>query len=102
MLKVSVPPETLGSSPGSAAAGCDWEAQGAAHNWPSIVRVRPAGISLSHRALATPVAGRAQCGLIELCFGGRTALDLCLSRVRTGVVAMRQDCNYQLDTMKKG
>jgi hypothetical protein len=35
-----------------------------------------------------------QCGLVALCFGGRMALDLRLSRVRTGVVAMRQDSNY--------
>jgi hypothetical protein len=28
------------------------------------------------------------------CFGGRMALDLCLSRACTGVVAMRQDSNY--------
>ena len=92
-------------------------------------RVWPAGISLSHRTLATPVAGRAQCtltrspgdtlvqlasgldghcvkkqcGLVGLCFGGHMALDLRLSRVRTGVAAMRQDCNYyQLDTTKLG
>jgi hypothetical protein len=32
-----------------------------------------------------------QCGLAELCFGGRTALDLHLSRVRKGVAAMGQD-----------
>ena len=30
------------------------------------------------------------------------ALDLRLSRVRTGVAAMRQDCNYQLDIRKLG
>jgi hypothetical protein len=81
----------------------------------------PVGISLSHRALATPVAGRAQCtltrslgaqcflhtlvrpvygldvrcvkkqcGLVGLCFGGRMAFDLRLSRARTEDVAMRQ------------
>ena len=85
-------------------------------------RVWPAGISLSHRALAAPVAGRVQCtltrspgvrcfldtlvrlasgldvrcvkkqcGLVGLCFRGRVALDLRLSRVCTGVAAMRQD-----------
>ena len=44
-----------------------------------------------------------QCGLVGLCFGGRMALDLRLSRVRTGVAAMRQDSNYyQLDTTKLG
>ena len=41
-----------------------------------------------------------QCDLAELCFRGCTALDLHLSRVRTGVAAMRQDCNYHLDTTK--
>ena len=30
------------------------------------------------------------------------ALDLCLSRVRTGVAAMGQDCNYELDITKLG
>jgi hypothetical protein len=30
------------------------------------------------------------------------ALDLRLCRVRTGVAAMGQDCNHQLDNMKKG
>ena len=30
------------------------------------------------------------------------ALNLRLSRVRTGVAVMRQDCNYQLDTTKLG
>ena len=35
-----------------------------------------------------------QCGLVGLCFGGRMAFDLRLSRARTGVVAMRQDSNY--------
>ena len=88
-------------------------------------RVWPSGMSLSHCALATPVAGRAQCtltrspgvrcflrhigaagfrvgcvlckkqwGLVGLCFGGRMALNLRLSRVHTGVVVMRQESNY--------
>ena len=30
----------------------------------------------------------------------RMALDLRLSRVRTGVAAMGEECNYQLDIMK--
>ena len=95
--------------------------------------VWPAGMSLSHHALATSVAGRAharwhgcklygvfshtlvrlasglseqcvkkQSGLAGSCFGGHMALDLRLSQVRTGVSAMGQDCNYQLDTMKLG
>ena len=37
---LAAPPETLGSSPGSVAAGRDREVHGATHNWPSVVRVR--------------------------------------------------------------
>ena len=33
---LTVPPETLGSSPGSVAAGRDREVHGATHNWPSV------------------------------------------------------------------
>ena len=43
-----------------------------------------------------------QCGLAGSCFGGRMALKLCLFRVRKGVTAMGQDCNYQWDITKKG
>ena len=43
-----------------------------------------------------------QCGLVGYCFGGRTALDLRLSRVCTRVAEMRKYCNYQLDTTKSG
>ena len=35
-----MPPETLGSRPGSVATGRDREVRGATHNWPSVVRVR--------------------------------------------------------------
>jgi hypothetical protein len=35
-----VPPETLGSSPGSVVTGRVQEVRGAMHNWPSVVRVR--------------------------------------------------------------
>ena len=35
-----MPPETLGSNPGSVVAGRDQEVHGATHNWPSVVRVR--------------------------------------------------------------
>ena len=31
-----------------------------------------------------------QCGLVGLCIGGRMTFNLCLSRARTGVIAMRQ------------
>jgi hypothetical protein len=41
-------------------------------------------------------------GLVGSCFGGRTALELRLSWIRTGVIAMGQDCNYQLCTIKLG
>ena len=37
---LAVPPETLGASPGSGAAGRDREVRGETHNWPSVVRVR--------------------------------------------------------------
>ena len=36
----AVPPETLGSRPGSVVTGRDREVSGARHNWPSVVRVR--------------------------------------------------------------
>ena len=35
-----------------------------------------------------------QCGLVGWCFRGCMAFNLCLSRARTGVVAMRQDSSY--------
>ena len=56
---LAVPLEILGSSPGYGAGGRNRETHGTAHNWPSV----PAGMSLFHRALATPVAGQAQCTL---------------------------------------
>jgi hypothetical protein len=43
-----------------------------------------------------------QCGLAGFCFRVRMALDLHLSRICTGVAAMGQDCNYQLDITKLG
>jgi hypothetical protein len=43
-----------------------------------------------------------QCGLASLCFRGRIAFNFRLSLVRTGVAAMGQDCNYQLDITKLG
>ena len=45
-----------------------------------------------------------QWGLAGSCFGGRTALDLRLSRVCTGVAAMRHNYQlyYQLDTQNWG
>ena len=55
--------------------------------------------------LASGLSGhcvKKQCGLVGLCFGGRTALDLRLSQVRMGVAVMGQDCNYQLDVMQLG
>jgi hypothetical protein len=55
--------------------------------------------------LASGLSGQCvkkQCGLAGSCFGGRMDLDLRLCRVRTAVVAMGQDCNYQLDITKLG
>ena len=46
--------------------------------------------------------GKKQWVLAGSSFGGCMAVDLCLSRVRTGVATMGQDCNYQLDITKKG
>ena len=75
VVKGAVPPETLGSRPGSVVTGRDREVRGATHNWPSVVRVREglAGreILVSSRtrdscAPATPVAGRAQCALTKV------------------------------------
>ena len=43
-----------------------------------------------------------QCSLAGSCFGGRMALNLRLSGVRTGIAAMGQDCNYQLVITKLG
>ena len=109
----AVPPETLGSSPGSVAAVRDWEVHGTTHNWPSGVRVReglagrdifvssrtsdscggPGAVHADHVARCTVLrCVKKQCGLVGLCFGGRMVLDL--SRARTGVVAMRQDSSY--------
>ena len=36
----AVPPEALGSRPGSVVTGRDREVRGATHNWPSVVQVR--------------------------------------------------------------
>ncbi|XP_064820540.1 uncharacterized protein LOC135538579 [Oncorhynchus masou masou] len=65
----AVPPETLGSCPGSAATGRDREVRGATHNWPSVVR-----LGRANRTPATPVAGRAQ----------RTPTKVASSRARYG------------------
>ena len=115
-----MPPETLGSSPGSVAAGRDRVAHGAAPNWPSIVRVREGlasrDILVSSRtsnSCGRPGAVRygvssdtlvrldsglnarcvkKQCGLVGLCIGGCMTFNVRLSR--TGVVAIRQDSSY--------
>jgi 3-phenylpropionate/cinnamic acid dioxygenase small subunit len=53
--------------------------------------------------LASGLSGhcdKKQCGLAGLCFGGGTALDLRLYRVRTGVAGMVPDCNYQFGEEK--
>jgi dienelactone hydrolase len=41
-----------------------------------------------------------QCGLAGLCFGGCMVLNL-LSRIRTGIATMGQDCHYQLDITRR-
>jgi hypothetical protein len=110
---LAVPPEILGLSPGSVAASCAREAHGAVHNWPSVVRVRE-GLArrdilvsfctsdscgrqvygVSSDTLVRLASGldvhcvKKQCGLAGSCFRGCMALDLRLSRVRTGVAAM--------------
>ena len=55
--------------------------------------------------LASELSGycvKKQCSLTGSCFGGCMILELCLSRVCTGVAAMGKDYNYQLETMKLG
>jgi hypothetical protein len=102
------------------------ETHGAAHNWPSkdVLVPRhtsdscggPGAVQADTVARCTVSSdtlvwlfsglsghcGKKQCGSVGSCFRGRTALDLCLSRVRTRVAKMRQDCNYRLDTTKLG
>ncbi|CDQ79847.1 unnamed protein product [Oncorhynchus mykiss] len=64
VVKGSVP---LGFAPRlSVATDRDREVSVVTHNCPSVVRVRPVWISLSHCAPATPVAGRAQCALTKV------------------------------------
>ena len=115
-------------SPGSVTAGRDRETHGAVNNWPSIVRVRggfgrqgcdscggPGAVHADTVARCTVfpptpcwgwlpdqvgVVSRSSAAWLGCVFGGRTALDLRLSRVCTGVAAIRQDCNYHLDTTK--
>jgi hypothetical protein len=72
--------------------------------------VWPAGISLSHRALATPVAGRAQYTLTRLpgvqCFlrhigvaGFRVGCALCQEAVRQGWVEFRRTRGSRLSPL---
>ena len=110
-----MPPETLGSHPGSVAAGRDREGEGLAGR-DILVSLRTSdscgGPGTVHANQGRQVHGvssdtlvrlasrldaryvKKQCGLVGLCFGGRMAFDLRLSRARTGVVEMRQDSNY--------
>ena len=119
----AVPPETLGSSPGSVAAGQDREVH-ATHNWPGVARVMeglasrdilvssrtrdscggPGAVHADQVARGTVFPPTHWCGWLPGwmravlrssaawfgCFGGNIALDLHLSRARTGVVAMRR------------
>ena len=101
-----MPPETLGSRPGSVVTGRDREVCEATHNWHSVVQVREGlvgtDILVSSRTntlvrLASGLDARCvkkQCGLVGLCIGGRMTFNLRLSRACTGVVAMRQDSSY--------
>ena len=100
----AVPPETLGSRPGSVVTGRDWEVRGATHNWPSVVRVRE---GLAGRDILVSSRTRDSCGgpgsvravlrssAAWLGIGGRMTFNLRISRARAGVVAMRQDSSYQ-------
>ena len=117
-----MPSETLGSRPGSVVTAATGRSVGRRTIGPASFGLRwawQAGMSLSHRAPATPVAGRAQCaltkvrhigvagfqggwhcvkkqcGLVGLCIGGRMTFNLRLSPARMGVIAMRQDCSYK-------
>ena len=117
----AVPPETLGSRPGSVVTGRDREVRRATHNCPSVVWVRdilvsshtsdscggPGAVHANqgcqvHGVSSDTLAGfgvewrcvKKQCGLGGLCIGGRMTFNLRLSRARMGVVAMRQDSRY--------
>jgi hypothetical protein len=63
--------------------------------WCFLQLIHEAGFGIKHCV-------KKQCGLKGLCFRGHTAPDLRLSRVRTGVAAMGQDCNNQLDMARRG
>ena len=65
---LAVPPETLGLSPGSVAAGRNREVHGATHNRPGVVRVREglAGRDIIVSSCTSySFGGRAQCTLIR-------------------------------------
>ena len=122
-----MPPETLGSRPGSVETGRDREvcgvcvgctiglaSSGLRRAWPrtSDSCGGPGAVHAnqgyqvhsfsSHTSGLDKHCVKKQCGLVGLCIRGRMALNLRLSRNRTGVVAMRQDSSYELDTTKKG
>ena len=127
---LAVPLEFLGSSPGSVAVGRDRgrrttgpassglgeglagknvlvpsrtsDSCGGPGTVHSDMVTRCTVFPLTHWCRLSEHCVKKQCGLGGLCFGGRLALDLHLFRVRMGVAAMRQDCNYQLDTTKLG
>jgi hypothetical protein len=108
---LALPPETLCSSPGSVAAGCDRELHGVMHNWPRVSEVfagrdilvstrtsdscgGPGAVhanqvhSVSSGTLVRLASGlnarcvKKQCGLVGLCIGGSMSFDLRLSRAR--------------------
>ena len=69
-LRGSVPSQTLGSPPGSVVTGRDREVRGAAHNWPSVVRVREGLVGrdllVSSRRDSCGGPGSAQCALAKV------------------------------------
>jgi hypothetical protein len=104
-----------GSIPGCVAASRNRETHEAAHKWPSVIRVREGFVIVQLRSSYSCCVTRlpvGQCFLWHIGAAGFWVKQaVCqeagllgrvvfrsrqLSRVRTGVAAMGQDCNYQL------
>ena len=58
--------------------------------------------AVSSDTLVRLASGLSEQCVKKQCWQGRASEDACLSRVRTGVAVMGQDCNYQLDITKLG
>ena len=87
-----MPPETLGSCPGSVVTGCDREICRATHNWPSVVWVREglAGrdILVSLRTSdSCAVHGVSSDTLVQLASG----LDACCVKKQCGLGCVWED-----------